>query len=101
MTRLEALHVTSSPQTQRGAVTCLRGFRPWRLAARPCAAFRARSGGYAARPSPGPAEPWALLKARDKGRRDRGRPREHAPRSDQIWASDPPYLGIYVTQESL
>lgn len=54
MTRLEALHVTSSPQTQRGAVTCLRGFRPWRLAARPCAAFRARSGGYAARPSPGP-----------------------------------------------
>lgn len=34
MTRLDALHVTSSPQTQRGAVTCLRGFRPWRLAAR-------------------------------------------------------------------
>lgn len=51
--------------------------------------------------APDRAEPCSLLKARDKGRRDRGRPREHAPRSDQIWASDPPYLGIYVTQESL
>lgn len=99
MTRLEALHVTSGPQTQRGAVTCLRGFRPWRLAARPCAAFRARSGGTRPGRAPDRAEPWALLKARDKG--DRGRPRKHAPRSDQIWASDPPYLGIYVTQESL
>lgn len=51
MTRLDALHVTSSPQTQRGAVTCLRvsGHGVW-----PRAAFRARSGGYAARPSPGP-----------------------------------------------